>query len=192
MADDEEPKAETLSLNTLVARERSQLPSVSDRLRYQFQSPLLSDPHGGGGRWSTPPMHDDHWTSIVFPPNNHEGLNLHHHNDDRETYKERARPLPPVSGGLKPEAMGGYVAVKWWVSHFKLPGGIFSCLWNFSVIRGGVLRLFNLPLVGSMVMLLLFYLRFRRRQRLRREAIDELLNVIKEKDEPSISKIADD
>ncbi|KAI3673391.1 hypothetical protein L6452_39509 [Arctium lappa] len=112
-------------------------------------------------------------------------FNFHHHNDDRETYKERAASSP-VSSGIKPAAMGGFVAVKWWISYFKLSGGIVSCIWKFSVIRGGLLRLFNLPLVGSMVLLLLFYLRFRlfrRRRRLRREAIDELLGVIKEKDE---------
>ncbi|KAF5796842.1 hypothetical protein HanRHA438_Chr08g0368721 [Helianthus annuus] len=55
---------------------------------------------------------------------------------------------------------------------------------KFAVIRSGLFRLFNFPLIGSTVLILLFYWRLRlRRRRVRNETIDGLLGVIKEKDE---------
>ncbi|KAI3504674.1 hypothetical protein L2E82_46613 [Cichorium intybus] len=182
MADDEELKAENLSPNTLIAWERIRLPSLVNQCQSQSPAIVLSDPHGGGGGWSTPTVGEDGRTSIIFPPTDHEGLNLHNHYDVRDTYNERPCPSSPVLSGLKPEAMGGCVAVKWRVPLFKLPS-IVSYIWNCSLIRGGLLRSFAFPLAGSMVLLILFYLRFRLRRRLRREAVNELLSVIKEKDE---------
>ncbi|KAJ9568298.1 hypothetical protein OSB04_004264 [Centaurea solstitialis] len=175
--EEEQPKPATfLPPNSSITWKRTQIPPLSDQLQLHHQSkpPLSSsDPNGDG---------DDHW---IFPPNNHEGLKLlHHHNDDDdrgETRKEeRSTSLSPVSGELKPESMGAVKSLRW------VSGGVFSWIWRFSVIRGGLIRLFNFPMVGfgsMMVLVVLFHLRFRRRRRFRREAVDELLGVIKEKDE---------
>ncbi|KAL8244133.1 hypothetical protein R6Q59_010391 [Mikania micrantha] len=178
---EEEQKPNILLSNTFIAWERIQLPSLPTH--FQSKSPVivLSDSQPAEGIWSTPPSDKDHRDSVVFPPINHEGLNLHHQCDVRETYDERAKPPAQLSTGLKPTPAA---AVKWRFSQFKLTG-ILSGVWNCFVIRGGLLRSFNIPLIGSVLLLLLFCLRFRlrRRQRLRGEAIDELLGVIKEKDE---------
>ncbi|KAI3820854.1 hypothetical protein L1987_08404 [Smallanthus sonchifolius] len=186
MAEEEELKDDILSPNTLIAWERIQLPSLPTQFQSQSQSPVivLSDQHGGEGRWSTPPAHKEHQTSVVFPPTNHEGLNFHHQCDVRETYSEKAESPSPVSSGRKPAAMGGAVAVKWWFLDFKSPG-ILSCVWKLFVTRGGLLRSFNFPLIGSTALLLLFWFRLRprRRRKSRIDTIDELLGVIKEKDE---------
>ncbi|XP_076903640.1 uncharacterized protein LOC143558747 [Bidens hawaiensis] len=144
--------------NTLIARERIHLPS--------FPTQSLPDPTSGQRPWST--------TTVVFPPTNHEGLNLHHQFDVPDTHVDpvKVKPSPPVVT-LKPPAIG--LPVKWWFLRFKLTG-ILSSIWN---------RM-NFPMIGSTVVVFLWYLRLRRRrQRLRSrvEAVDELLAVIKEKDE---------
>ncbi|XP_024971990.1 uncharacterized protein LOC112510872 [Cynara cardunculus var. scolymus] len=191
MADDEEDEERTLFVppDALIEWERFQLRPIPDQFQFQShpqsQSPSLSDPHGSGEIWST--IHEDHQPSVVFPPMNHEGIHLHHHQDVREIDIERAVPPSPVSSPRPgPVAMAESIAVGWWDAgmealRFKFVG-IVSFLQSLSLNRGGLLRS-HFPLAGSVVLLLLFYLRSRRRRRLRRESIIELIRIIKEKDE---------
>ncbi|KAK9080423.1 hypothetical protein SSX86_000181 [Deinandra increscens subsp. villosa] len=178
MAEEEERIDDILHPNTLIAWERIQLPSLPTQFQSQSPVTVLSDPHGGERIWSTQLAHKHHRTSVVFPPTDHEGLNLQHQFDEvLEKCEERAKPQVPVATELKPAAIGAPVEVKLGFFRFRLPG-ILSCIWNCS------LRSFNLTTIGSIVLLFLFCLRFRlRRRRLRAEAVDELLGVIKEKDE---------
>ncbi|KAF5807249.1 hypothetical protein HanRHA438_Chr05g0240801 [Helianthus annuus] len=177
MAEEEALKHDTLPPNTLIAWERIHLPSLPTQ--FQSQQPIISlqDPHGGDTPWSTPPPpHKDHHTAVVFPPTNHEGLNLHHHVP--ETHVETVKPsVPVVSSEVKSapivRPIAGPIWVKWWFLRFKLTG-IVSYVWN---------RLINFPMVGSTVVVVLCYWIRRRRRRSRGEAVDELLGVIKEKDE---------
>ncbi|KAI3685077.1 hypothetical protein L6452_34310 [Arctium lappa] len=193
MADEEEEDKEERTLfvppDALIEWERFQLRPIPDQFQFQSQSPSqspsLSDPIGSGEIWST--IHEDHQPSVVFPPVNHEGIHLHHHQDVREIDVERAVPPSPVSSPRRrPVAMAESVAVRWWDAgmealRFKFMD-IVSFLRSFSMNRGGLLRS-HFPLAGSVVLLLLFYLSSRRRRRRRRESIIQLIRIIKEKDE---------
>ncbi|XP_071703677.1 uncharacterized protein [Rutidosis leptorrhynchoides] len=170
--------------NTLITWERFHLPSLPTQFHSQSPIILLSDPHLPESQRSTPPPHKiDHPTSVVFPPINHEGLNLNHQFELQQTNNENAKPLLPISSEVKPVVCSGPVAVKRWLLGFKLPD-IVSCAWKLFEIRLSSIRAFNFPLIGSLVVMLLCYLRFCRwRRRLRGEVVNELLNVIKVKDE---------
>lgn len=160
MADEKEEiiKSEFLSPNTLIAWESIQLPSIPNQFHSHSPILLLSDPHEVKPLWSTQPVHKDHRNSDIFPPTNHENLNFLHQ-------VEKDQPSSPAAVVVP-------VSVKWWLLQFKLP----------TIIKG-LSRLFNFPIFGSTVLMLLFYLRFRLRQRRRRRVVDELIGVIKEKDE---------
>ncbi|KAI7745210.1 hypothetical protein M8C21_016631 [Ambrosia artemisiifolia] len=185
--EEEEPlKADTLLYpNTFISWERIHLPSFPTT-----QSPVISlpDPHSDETqtRWSTPPDHKHHYhTPVVFPPTNHEGLNLQTYVPET-THVETVKPLTTdsTSSEMKPVVIGGPISVKWWVLRVKW-FGILSWVWNWVFNRKGLVWFMNLPIIGSTVVMGLFYLRFclRRRRRSRGEAVDELLGVIKEKDE---------
>ncbi|GKD60587.1 hypothetical protein Tco_1298096 [Tanacetum coccineum] len=167
MADDEHhPKPDPLPPNTLIAWESFQLPSFPS----QFPLLLSPDPNTPLIKRSTSlPEHNNSHTSIVFPPTNHEGLNCHHHVQD-EKVKDKVKPELTV----KPVVNVGPGDVKWWFLRWKL----------LEVVRGGLRLIWGhkLPFFG---VILFVYLRFRRsrRRRVRRQGVDELVGVIKEKDE---------
>ncbi|KAK1407325.1 hypothetical protein QVD17_38939 [Tagetes erecta] len=184
MAEEEEQqqlKYDIFHPNTLISWERIQLPSLPTQFQSQSSVIVLSDPNSGDGTWSTPP------TSVVFPPNNHEGLNLNHQFNVLDTHDEKleqTKSLQSVSSEVKPVVIGRHVPVKWWwFLQFKL-SDIVSCIWDLTMVKRGLLWCFKFPLIGSTVVLLLVYLSCRRRRRrLRGETVDGLLGVIKEKDE---------
>lgn len=188
MAEEEEQlqqlKSDILFPNTLITWERIHLPALPSQFHSQSPILLLSDPHLPDGQRSTPQPHKiDNRSSVVFPPINHEGLNLNHQFELQQTSNENAKQVLPLSSENKPAVITGPVAVNRWLLGFKLPG-IVSCVWKLFVIRLGLLRSVNFPLIGSVVVLLMCYLRFCRwRKRLRREVFDELQGVIKAKDE---------
>lgn len=120
--------------------------------------------------------------SIVFPPFNHEGIHLHLHNHREIDMEPTALPSPVSTPRSRPEESTTF---GWWnagtdVLRFKFDG-VVSLVRSFCINRGLIWP--NVTLAGSMVVLLLFYLRFRRRRQLRKQSITQLIRLIKEKDE---------
>lgn len=188
LEEEEEERTEIISQETMIEWERIQLPLDLNQSPSPSPAP---DPFNGG--WS---MIDEDRPQIVFPPVNHEGLlifsgsaqPLH---DVREIDLDRVAPPSPLRIPPVGDAKGG-----WWDAGLELlrfkVAGIVCSIRNIAVARGFPISFHSLgyvaPLAGSMMFLLL-YLRFRRRRRIRRESILDLIRVIKERDEEMLQKI---
>nr|XP_043607551.1 uncharacterized protein LOC122579440 [Erigeron canadensis]XP_043607552.1 uncharacterized protein LOC122579440 [Erigeron canadensis]XP_043607553.1 uncharacterized protein LOC122579440 [Erigeron canadensis] len=175
---DEQPitKPEIISpypnTTTFISWEAIHLPSS-----FPTQSPILlssasSDPTPLHTWSSTPPPVNP----LVFPPNNHENLTFDQHHQEKKVKPKTVSFDLTAKSDVKPAPGSVFELSPWWVLfQFKLPV-IVGNIFKFFVVKRRVFWSFGFP-----VLMVLLYLRRRRRRR--RESVDELLGVIKEKDE---------
>lgn len=171
-----------------------------------IQSPLLSNSQQIQSEFESEPPSPSQESSIVgvniinnrdqsslmaiFPPINHEGLYISSFHTHHENYSEFDRSLP--TGDFEPANSPLPLprpTVAAWFNFLRCKlTSITSAIRNYSASsRGGFLSSFRSPLatVAATMLLVLWYWRFQRQRRLlvRRESRDQLIRIIREKDE---------
>lgn len=126
----------------------------------------------------------------IFPPINHEGLYISSFHAHHENYPEFDRSLPArdFEQANSPLPLPRPRVAAWFNFLCCKLTSITSTIRNYSASsRGGFLSSFRSPLatVAAAMLLMLWYWRFQRQRRLliRRESRDQLIRVIRERDE---------